>query len=65
MSRDRSALKPCPYCGGKAVIAEAIDRLYVDCMHKSDCVATPNSWFKASDWGIEKQIRKWNNRKGE
>lgn len=61
--RDKSVLKPCPFCGGRAVVVEALDRLYVDCEHKSDCVATPSSWFKAGDWGIEKQIRKWNTRK--
>lgn len=59
----KSALKPCPFCGGEAVIVEALERLHIDCHHKKDCPATPNTWFKTSKWGIEKQIRKWNNRK--
>ena len=61
--RKLGVLKPCPFCGGKAEVCEALDRLYIDCNHKSDCVGSPSSWFKAGDWGIEKQIRKWNNRK--
>ena len=59
----KSALKPCPFCGGEAAIVEALERLHIDCHHKKDCPSTPNTWFKTSEWGIEKQIRKWNNRK--
>ncbi|MGN0992826.1 MAG: hypothetical protein ACI4PE_02770 [Bacilli bacterium] len=52
-------IKSCPYCGGRAYIAENLNNLYIDCEHTNECKLTPNTWLISSQ-SLEEQIRSWN-----
>lgn len=54
-------LKPCPFCGGKAYIADLRGGYYVTANHKDKCVVRPDTW-EASNAPIKKQIKAWNRR---
>lgn len=54
-------LKPCPFCGGEAVIRVLMGKEYICPIHKSTCVIKPDTWLEA-DLPIKKQIRAWNTR---
>jgi hypothetical protein len=55
-------LKPCPFCGGEAVIREALGKLFIDSIHKKGCIIKPSTWLE-SNLPINKQIKAWNRRK--
>lgn len=54
-------LKPCPFCGGEAVIKSVLGQLYISPNHKKRCVVKPNTWLNGS-MPIQKQIKAWNRR---
>ena len=54
-------LKPCPFCGGGAVIRYVMGRAYISPVHKKGCFIEPNTWLQSQD-PIEKQIKAWNRR---
>lgn len=54
-------LKPCPFCGGEAVLRSALGKLFISPLHKKGCVIEPNTWLQ-SEMKIEKQIEAWNRR---
>ena len=55
-------LKPCPFCGGEAVIRESFGRLYIRPIHKADCFVTPDTWLISTNVSLKKQIKVWNRR---
>lgn len=54
-------LKPCPFCGGEAVIRFQFDKQYISPLHKKGCFIEPNTWLQSNS-PIEKQIKAWNRR---
>lgn len=56
-----SELKPCPFCGGEAVIRVLGGSEYICPIHKRGCVIKPNTWLQ-SNLPIKKQIQAWNRR---
>lgn len=56
-------LKPCPFCGGEAVIRVLRGKLYIDPIHKKNCISKPDTWLE-SEKPIWKQIKAWNRRDG-
>ena len=58
---ERTELKPCPFCGGDAVIKAQMGKLYISPTHKKGCVIEPCTWLQAN-LPIEKQIKAWNRR---
>lgn len=54
-------LKPCPFCGGKAVIDIQMGSIYVTALHKRNCVSRPDTWLHASK-SLNFQIKLWNRR---
>ena len=54
-------LKPCPFCGGKAYIADLNGGWYVTAHHKDKCNIRPDTWLM-SNAPIKKQIKAWNRR---
>lgn len=54
-------LKPCPFCGGEAVIRVLIGKEYIRPIHKKNCVMNVDTWLQAS-LPIKKQIKAWNTR---
>ena len=54
-------LKPCPFCGGEAVIRVNMGNEYICPIHKRGCVIEPNTWLQSS-LPINKQIKAWNTR---
>lgn len=54
-------LKPCPFCGGEAVIKCCLGNFYISPKHKKNCVIEPCTWLQ-SEKPIEKQIEAWNRR---
>ena len=54
-------LKPCPFCGGEAVIRVNMGSEYICPIHKRGCVIKPDTWLQ-SDLPIKKQIKAWNAR---
>lgn len=57
-------LKPCPFCGGEAVIRVSFEKEYIRPIHKRGCVIEPNTWLQSS-LPIKKQIKLWNTRANE
>ena len=57
------ALKPCPFCGGRAYIADTFNQYHIDCYHNKNCIAAPNTWLRHSGLSLSKQIKLWNKRK--
>ena len=57
----RVYLKPCPFCGGEAYIAETFNKLHIDCNHTASCGMTINTWL-ISDKDLQEQIKIWNTR---
>lgn len=41
-------LKPCPFCGGEAVIRVQMGKEYICPIHKRGCVIKPNTWLQSS-----------------
>ena len=41
-------LKPCPFCGGEAVIRVQMGKEYICPIHKRGCVINPNTWLQSS-----------------
>ena len=56
-----SKLKPCPFCGGEAVIRVLMGKEYICPIHKSNCIMKPDTWLQ-SGLSIKKQIKAWNTR---
>jgi hypothetical protein len=54
-------LKPCPFCGGEAVIRVLMGKEYIRPMHKKNCVMEIDTWLNSS-LPIKKQIKAWNRR---
>ena len=54
-------LKPCPFCGGEAVIATDLGKKYIQPMHRKKCIVRPDTWLQSS-MPIKKQIKAWNRR---
>lgn len=54
-------LKPCPFCGGEAVIRVLFGKMYICPIHKPNCVLKPDTWLQ-STLPIKKQIKAWNRR---
>lgn len=54
-------LKPCPFCGGQAVIKVCLGKAYISPLHTKGCVIEPNTWLQ-SELSIKKQIKAWNRR---
>lgn len=54
-------LKPCPFCGGEAIIRVLDGQPYIDCVHKKNCLIRPKTWL-ISTLPLEKQIKAWNRR---
>lgn len=54
-------LKPCPFCGGEAVIRYQMGRAYISPMHNNGCFIEPNTWLQCNS-PISKQIKAWNRR---
>ena len=57
-------LKPCPFCGGEAVIRVLMGNEYIRPIHKKNCVIEPSTWLNSS-LPIKKQIEAWNRRVGD
>ena len=55
-------LKPCPFCGGEAVIKELFGTFYIDAEHNKNCIIEPNTWLVANSFSMKKQILAWNRR---
>ena len=51
------ALKPCPFCGGRAYIANSFNQYHIDCYHNKNCIAAPNTWLRHSGLSLSKQIK--------
>lgn len=54
-------LKPCPFCGGDAYIAQQMNHLFIDCNHTKNCMLTPSTWL-ISSIDLQEQIEYWNTR---
>lgn len=54
-------LKPCPFCGGEAVIRVSMGKEYIRPIHKKNCVIKVDTWLQSS-LSIKKQIKAWNRR---
>ena len=54
-------LKPCPFCGGEAVIRGNRGKVYNCAIHKRGCVIKQKNWLQSS-LPIKKQIEAWNRR---
>ena len=54
-------LKPCPFCGGEAYVADLRYGQYVTCHHTDECHIRPDS-HPFSGAKIEEQIKAWNRR---
>ena len=54
-------LKPCPFCGGEAVIRVLMGKEYIRPIHKKNCVMNIDTWLQSS-LPIKKQIKAWNTR---
>jgi hypothetical protein len=54
-------LKPCPFCGGEAVIRVLMGKEYISPIHSKNCVMKTNTWLQSS-LPIKKQIKVWNRR---
>ena len=54
-------LKPCPFCGGEAVIRVLMGKEYICPIHKKNCVMKIDTWIQSS-LPIKKQIKAWNMR---
>lgn len=54
-------LKPCPFCGGEAVIKFQLGKFYVTAIHKENCLIKPDTWLMPTRF-IGNQIRAWNRR---
>lgn len=57
-------LKPCPFCGGRAVICEQVGHFYINPIHRKKCVIKPDTWLISSK-PIEKQLEAWNRRSND
>ena len=57
----QNELKPCPFCGGEAVIRVNMGNEYICPIHEKTCVIKPDTWLQA-DLPIKKQIKAWNRR---
>ena len=49
-------LKPCPFCGGEAVIRVLMGKEYIRPIHKNNCVLNIDTWLQ-SYLPIKKQIK--------
>lgn len=54
-------LKPCPFCGRMAYIADLRYGQYVTCKHADYCRVRPDT-HPFSGASIEEQIKSWNRR---
>ena len=54
-------LKPCPFCGGEAVIRVLMGKEYIRPIHKNNCVMNIDTWLQSS-LPIKTQIKVWNTR---
>lgn len=57
-------LKPCPFCGGEAVIRVLMGKEYISPIHRKGCLIRPDTWLQSSE-PIKKQINAWNRRAKE
>ena len=54
-------LKPCPFCGGEAIILNLLDTQYIGAIHEKSCKMRPDTWL-LSDKSLDTQIKAWNQR---
>lgn len=54
-------LKPCPFCGGEAVIRVLMGKEYICPIHRKGCLIQIDTWLQSSE-PIKKQIKAWNRR---
>ena len=54
-------LKPCPFCGGEAVIRVLMGKEFIRPIHIKNCVINIDTWLQSS-LPIKKQINAWNTR---
>lgn len=64
MTEKTQELKPCPFCGGQAMIRSARSWHYLDADHDSNCIFEVGSAIQvpASDEQRELLISDWNRR---
>ena len=54
-------LKPCPFCGGEAIILRLLEAKYIGAIHEKSCKMRPDTWL-LSDKSLNTQIKAWNQR---
>ena len=64
MTDKTQKLKPCPFCGGEAMMRSTRSWHYLEANHDSDCIFDTDSTTQvpASDGQRELLIRDWNRR---
>lgn len=55
---DEKKLKPCPFCGGRAILRHDSSGCYVECGNGM-CSVMPTTWYFDEE---EKVIEAWNRR---
>ena len=63
MDTSKIELKPCPFCGGEAVIRTHMGVTYISPIHREKCLGV-DTWLK-SDLPLKKQVKLWNRRASE
>ena len=54
-------LKPCPFCGGKAIMRYAFDKAYISCSN-TECKTQPSTWLYVRTNKVNKLVEIWNKR---
>lgn len=54
-------LRPCPFCGGEAILLQLLETEYIGAIHKKSCTMRPDTWLLSAK-PIKKQIKAWNQR---
>ena len=54
-------LRPCPFCGGRAILLNLLETQYVGAIHEKSCTMRPDTWLLSAK-PIKKQIKAWNQR---
>lgn len=62
MANNEVELKACPFCGGRAYIAETMNDFHIDCEHTANCIGHCSTWLTHGSQSLDEQIRKWNAR---
>lgn len=56
-------LKPCPFCGAAARIDVFMNREFIVCDHKKNCLIKPDTFDLTYDYSLRKIVNAWNRRK--